>query len=147
MEKEIKEDELPELKSKQIKFVMNIACRPDKPSEAYKNSYDCSNMSNESIAVEAQRLLKNPNIALWIEYYKQNAKKLLDEEIKYGQKEAFDELKELKEIALNSFDKNGNPNVNAAIKIAEIKNKIAGNFTEKREIKTEGLEDILDLLR
>ena len=119
MKKEIKEENLPRLKPKQRNFVANIVCRPDKPTEAYYNSYDCSNMDRKSVEVEAQKMLKHPKIALWIKYYQQNAKAQLDEEIKYGKKEAFKEFEELKKIALDSCDRLGNCNINAAIKAAE----------------------------
>jgi len=35
-------------------------------SEAYRQSHDAENMGNDSIKVEASRLLKNPNIALTV---------------------------------------------------------------------------------
>ena len=41
-----------------------------------------------------------------------------------------EEFEELKRIALNCFDKNGNPNISAAIKAAENKAKIAGLYSQ-----------------
>ncbi len=43
--------------------------------------------------------------------------------------EAIEEFEELKKMALNCLDKNGNPNINAAIKALENKAKIAGLYT------------------
>ena len=48
----------------------------------------------------------------------------------FSQKEAIEEFEELKRIALNCFDKNGNPNISAAIKAAENKAKIAGLYSQ-----------------
>lgn len=49
--------------------------------------------------------------------------------------EIIKELDELKNIALNSFDKNGNPNIQAALKAVECKIKII-NQTKKSSTKT-----------
>ena len=46
----------------------------------------------------------------------------------YSQEDAIKEFDELKNIALNCYDKNGNPNVAAAIRAAENKAKIAGLY-------------------
>lgn len=48
----------------------------------------------------------------------------------FSQKEAIEEFEELKRIALNSYDKNGNPNILAAIRAVENKAKIAGLYTQ-----------------
>ena len=56
----------------------------------------------------------------------------------YGYEDALKEFDELKEIALNSFDKNGNPNIQAALRALENKAKIAGLYT-KTESKISNL--------
>ena len=48
----------------------------------------------------------------------------------YTVKDALNELDELKNIALNSLDKNGNPNVSAALRAIEAKAKIAGLYKQ-----------------
>ncbi len=49
------------LTGKQEKFVRNIIQgMPQK--EAYMNAYDCENMADDSIRIEAHRLINNPNI-------------------------------------------------------------------------------------
>ena len=53
----------------------------------------------------------------------------------YSPKEAIKEFEELKNIALNCYDKNGNPNVIAAIRAAENKAKIAGLYSSKNDVK------------
>ena len=50
---------------------------------------------------------------------------------KYNQEDAFREFEELKNIALNCFDKNGNPNIALAIRAVENKAKIAGLYANK----------------
>lgn len=48
---------------------------------------------------------------------------------KYTQQQAIEEFEELKRIALNCFDKNGNPNIAAAIRATENKAKIANLYS------------------
>ena len=48
----------------------------------------------------------------------------------YTIEDAIKELDELKNIALNCFDKNGNPNISAALKAVEGKAKIAGLYKQ-----------------
>lgn len=61
---------------------------------------------------------------------KENKHKLnKNKEFDFTQKEAIEEFEELKKMALNCFDKNGNPNINAAIKALENKAKIAGLYS------------------
>ncbi len=67
--------------------------------------------------------------------YKRNIAKRNKE---YGYEDALKEFDELKEIALNSFDKNGNPNIQAALRALENKAKIAGLYT-KTESKISNL--------
>lgn len=50
--------------------------------------------------------------------------------IEYTQKEAIKEFDELKNIALNCFDKNGNPNISAALRAVENKAKIANLYSQ-----------------
>lgn len=66
----------------------------------------------------------------------------------YTLQEAISEFEELKNIALNCFDKNGNPNISAAMRAVENKAKIAGlyktqksaiaNIMQMSEIKIDG---------
>lgn len=51
-------------------------------------------------------------------------------EITYSLSDAISELNDLKDIALNCLDKNGNPNISAAIKVVETKAKLAGLFSK-----------------
>ena len=47
--------------------------------------------------------------------------------------EALRQFEELKQVALSCFDKNGNPNVQAAIRALENKAKIAGLYKETKK--------------
>jgi len=52
----------------------------------------------------------------------------------YNLEKALSEFEELKNIALNCYDKNGNPNIAAALRAAENKAKIAGLYA-KNDLK------------
>ena len=52
----------------------------------------------------------------------------INKENSYTIQDAISEFEELKNIALNCFDKNGNPNISAALRAAENKAKIAGLY-------------------
>ena len=130
---------LPKLTEQQNKFVMAWAnCR--KPIEAYKQAYDCSKMNPNTIYVEASRLMKNPKIAPWIEYIEESSQKVAIEELNYSIRDCFDEVDEMKRIALESLDKSGNPNINAAIKAVELKGKLAGHFD--KDVKEQGASTV-----
>lgn len=47
----------------------------------------------------------------------------------YSKEDAIKEFEDLKNIALNCYDKNGNPNILAAIRALENKAKIAGLYS------------------
>ncbi len=48
----------------------------------------------------------------------------------YTQEDAIKEFDELKNIALNCYDKNGNPNISAALRAVENKAKIANLYSQ-----------------
>jgi len=50
----------------------------------------------------------------------------------YTIEQALNEFDELKNIALNCFDKNGNPNISAALRAIENKAKIAGLYSKNQ---------------
>ena len=138
---------LPVLTPKQQKFVLYYLTNGGNASDAYKRAYDCKNMSAEAIATEASRLLKNPKVARWVEYSRENVNKVFEDEIKYTAKDCFTETEEMKRLALSCADKYGNPNVNAALKAVELKGKLAGLFVDRHEVKGAGLADVLDKLQ
>ena len=128
---------LPKLTEKQNRFVLAYGnCR--KPIEAFKLAYDCSNMNANTIYVEASRLMKHPKIAPWIAYIEESSQKVAIEELNYSIRDCFDEVDEMKKIALLSLDKSGNPNINAAIKAVELKGKLAGHFDKDNKEQVSG---------
>lgn len=87
--------DLPKLTKKQQSFVMRYVVNGDNASDAYRFAYKTEGMTDNTINVEASRLLKNPKVAQWIAYYKSNVKKVCDEEVLYSAKQAFEELNDL----------------------------------------------------
>lgn len=131
-------NELPELNSKENQCLMHFLIKHCSKVEAYKSAYNCDNMSDKAVYVEASRFFSNPKIALWLEQYQINTQQTIQEELDYDAKKHFAELNELKDIALNSYDRNGNPNINAAIKTAELKGKLAGLYNNQDKEEASG---------
>lgn len=123
------ENKLPRLTYKQQKFVMRYIQNGGNASEAYRYAYDCSKMSDKAINVEASKMLKNPNITLWIEHYQKNVQDFIDEEIMYSTNDAFQELEELQQKSMSS-----SKTFNIAMKAIENKCKLKGLFTDKVEV-------------
>lgn len=134
--------ELPKLSTKQQNFVLQYIINDNNASEAYRVAYDCSNMSNESINVEASKLLKNPKVSLWINQANHNVQEVFQEEIKYSALDCFNELDEVRKRA-----KKDKGNYSQEIKAIELKGKLAGHFVDKHEVKGGGLVDVLDKLK
>lgn len=64
--------------------------------------------------------------------YLKNANNIQDEQgTNFSPKQAIEEFEQLKNIALNCYDKNGNPNISAALRAVENKAKIAGLYSNK----------------
>lgn len=123
------ENKLPKLTYKQQKFIMRYIQNGGNASEAYRYAYDCDNMSDKAINVEASKMLKNPNITLWIEYYQGNVQDFINEEIMYSTNDAFQELEELQQKSMRS-----SKTYNIAMKAVENKCKLKGLFTDKVEV-------------
>lgn len=122
----INKDSLPKLTDKEHSCLKRYLSNGYKKSEAYRYAYDCSKMNTASIYVEASKFFKNPKITLWLEYYKENTENAIQAELNYTALDYFNDCEELKLIALECKDKQGNPNVNAAIKADENKAKVCG---------------------
>lgn len=141
-------DDLPELGEKMSKFVIKFAANKfENASDAYRFAYNCKNMGNDSINVEASKLLKHPKVAPWVKYIKKNMQEAFKNELNYTIKNCFDEVEEIKKIALDSRDKNGNPNVSSALKAVELKGKLAGHFIERQQVENISLAELLDQLQ
>lgn len=134
--------ELPKLTDKQQKFVLKYIINGNNASDAYRYAYDCNEMKDESINVEASKLLKNPKVSLWIEQANSNVQQVFEDEIKYSAKDCFDELAEVQARA-----KIAGGNYQHEIKAIELKGKLAGRFTDKHQITGGNLADVLDQLK
>lgn len=134
---------LPELNNKENQCLMYFFTHHCSKIEAYRSAYNCENMSDNACYVEASRFFSDPKIALWLNQYQKNTQKTIQEELDYDAKKHFDELNELKSIALNCFDKNGNPNVNAAIKTTELKGKLAGLYNPEKEDEGNSIVNVM----
>lgn len=134
--------ELPKLTDKQQKFVLKYIINGNNASDAYRYAYDCNEMKDESINVEASKLLKNPKVSLWIEQANSNVQQVFEDEIKYSAKDCFDELAEVQARA-----KRAGGNYQHEIKAIELKGKLAGRFTDKHQITGGNLADVLDQLK
>lgn len=125
--------ELPELNDKQNKCLMRYLTNNFNKNEAYRFAYNCENMNDNSIAVEASRFFKNPKITPWLEYFRNNQQKTVQEELNYKAINHFNELNEMKDAAMSCADKYDNPNVNVALRAVELKGKLAGLYKDNSE--------------
>ena len=65
---ETEPDDLPTLTSKQRAFV-NALLKGKTASDAYRDAYNCTNMSQGAIWVEASRLRRNTKVSLWLRHF------------------------------------------------------------------------------
>ena len=121
---------IKKLTPKQQKFVDNIVSGKN-PSEAYKEAYK-NNMTPKEISIEAQHQLKNTSISLAIEQKKAQ----IEEELKYTAKDSFLNLNFAQEKAIEQG------NIQAYLKAEELKGKLLGLYTEKRDIDIKGQQTI-----
>lgn len=121
---------LPKLTPKENAFVFHLYtdCL-NSPTKAYKLAYDCKNSSEKTIYVEASRLMKNPKITLWREYYEKTLMNFQKEEIKYTRKDFFDDLDRIR-----SKTEDNQKTVSVALKAVELKAKSCGFLKEKVEL-------------
>lgn len=135
-------NELPKLTSKQQQFVLHYSINGNNASDAYRSAYDCSNMSNESVNVEASKLLNHHKVSLWIKQAENNVNQVFNDEIKYSAKDCFDELAELQSRCRKS-----SKTYNVEKSCIELKGKLAGHFVDKHQVSGGGLADVLDRLK
>ena len=72
------------------------------------------------------------------------AKKKIEEEFSYTAYDSFKKLQEYQEIAMNCFDRNGNPDVKTAIKAEELKGKLMGAYEKDNEQRTASFEVVIN---
>ena len=113
---------IKKLTPKQQKFVDNIVSGKN-PSEALKEAYP-TNMTPKQISIQAQKVLKKPNVSLAIA----ERRKQQTEEINYTIKDNFNEL----DIGAKAAMSEGN--FSAYVKAIELKGKLLGFYTERKEV-------------
>ena len=72
----------------QEKFCFNVAVKNMTYSDAYRNSYNAQNYTNESVNVNASKLMANANILLRIDQLKVEAKEMMMKAELYDRKKA-----------------------------------------------------------
>ncbi len=123
-------DTLPKLTPKENAFVFHLFtdCL-NEPKKAYRLSYDCENSKESTISVEASRLMKNPKITPWIEYYKNSLMEYQENEIRYTRKDFVEELDRIR-----SKTEDSQKTVGIALKAVELKGKTFGLLKDNVEL-------------
>ena len=122
---------IKKLTPKQEKFVEGIVSGKN-PSEAYRQAYDTETTNPITIKTSAQKILRKPYIATTIK----EKKAKIEEEIKYTARDSFLNLELAQSEALNQG------NIQAYLKAEELKGKLLGLYTEKRDIDIKGQQTI-----
>ena len=126
-------EDLPKLTDKENNCLMRYLANGHIQNEAYRYAYECSNMSDNAVNVEASRFFKSPKITLWLDKFRANTHKTIQEQLNYDALKHFEELNEMKKAAMDCSDKYNNPNVSAALKAVELKGKLAGLYKDEKE--------------
>jgi phage terminase small subunit len=88
-----------ELTEKQESFCQNYILNGGNATQAYKDSYDAENMQENSINVEACRLMDNPSVALRIQELRKRKLKKFDVNLEYIVEEMLDVIMSMEEEA------------------------------------------------
>lgn len=135
--------ELPKLTGKENKCLMRYLTNGNKKAEAYRYAYDCSNMNDNTIAVESSRFFSSPKITPWLDKFQANVQNTVQEELNYNALKHFQELDEMKAEAMNCSDKYHNPNVNVALRAVELKGKLAGLYKDDKDEINSGVVTVM----
>lgn len=129
-------DILPELTDQQSKFVDGILSGMN-ATDAYRNAYNCENMSPGSVRVDACRLKKHPNVALILAASRECglSKALLTQE-QYIQR-----LNEAEERCWKSG------NAGAAVQALQLAGKVMGHYSENINLRLDDPTDVLAEIR
>ncbi len=125
------------LTPKQEKFCFNVAVKNMTYSDAYRNSYNAENYANDSINVNASKLMANANLLLRIDELRVEAREMMMKAELYDRKKHMEELEEIRQLALENEDRK---ELTTALKSVELKGKVNElyNFTQKTEEIGEG---------
>ena len=135
-------ENLPKLTEQQQKFVLTYIINGNNATDAYKAAYDCKKMKDESINVEASKMLKHPKVSLWIKQANANVQEVFESEIKYSAKDCFNELERIRDKT-----EDDSKTVNTALKAVELKGKLVGHFVDKHQVTGGNLADVLEKLK
>lgn len=114
------------LTEKQEKFIQNIV-KGMSQIDAYKNAYDCENMSDNAISREASLLMKNPKIT-------QRHKELGADTVKDTIMTAQERLEWLsKVISGEILDGESEAKLDSKLKAIDLMNKMSGEYVQKIE--------------
>ena len=122
-----------ELNEKQRKFCEFVA-----KGEAPYKACIMAGYSEKYAKTDSHKLLEKYEKE--IAELKEQAKEVIEEEFNYTVRDSFNNLCKAQEIALNSYDKNGNPNINAYIKAEELKGKMFGVYEKDNEQRATSYE-------
>ena len=114
---EIDLEQLEELTNQELTFVQGILAGKSQ-SDAFRESRDCSEWSNNAIWVEASRLASKPKVRLWLTHFRRQAMARGTITLE-GHLAELDRLKELS-IATG--------NLGASVKAEELRGKAAGVY-------------------
>ena len=120
--------ELPILTDKENKCLMRYFTNNFNKSEAYRFAYDCSKMSDNTVYVEASRFFSNPKVTPWLDYFRTNQQKAVQEALNYSALDAMKEYTDLQAECMNS-----SKTYAVAKGCIDSKCKLAGLFDSEKE--------------
>ena len=126
------ESQLPKLTVKQESFVNHVLAGKT-AREAYRLAYDCTDMSEESIATESYKLTRNSQIAQSIRIRQRIG---LDES-SISRENHLTELARLREIAVE------NQQVSAGVQAEHYRGRVAGLYNDKLQLQIGPTDEML----
>ncbi len=134
--------ELPKLNNQEQTCLLRYFSNGKNKTEAFRFAYDCSKSTNKTVWENASKFFKRTKVIPWVKYYEENQQKVIDEEIKYSIKDAFEELNDLQKKSISS-----SKTYNIAMKAIENKCRLKGLFLDKVQVSGGNLADVLDQLQ
>ena len=134
--------ELPKLSNQEQACLLRFFSNGKNKTEAYRFAYNWQNSTNKTVWENASKFFKRTKVIPWIQYYEANQQKVLDEEIRYSIKDAFDELNDLQKKSISS-----SKTYNIAMKAIENKCRLKGLFLDKVQVSGGNLADVIDQIQ
>lgn len=130
------DDELPQITEKQMNFVIGIL-KGKSQSDAYRDAYDCSKSTDNTVWSDSSKLASHPAIAQWLAVARRERFDLA----RYTVNEYMREQQELYQACRNSG------NMGAAVKTHENIGKVAGYYvTQIRDLTPKVDKDLINQL-